>query len=296
MMQVPCAMCGSTRNRVMYRAQRVPDDPARLFSAAGGVRGMQTVVRCLDCGLIYVNPRPDAATVMRGYAEAAGDDYLGGGPGREKTFLRGLAHLEKRAGRRGRILDVGCADGAFVKVARDAGWNAAGVEPCARLAEHGRRMRGVVIATSDLAGAAFADESFDAVTLWDVLEHAVAPTALLRECRRVLRRGGLILVGYPDIGSLQARLAGRFWWFLLSNHLYYFTRGTIAACLHVTGFSGCEFRMHWQWLPLAHLVRISRIYLGRPAEIIADAAARTRIGRMLVPYYAAQTVVTARRE
>ena len=295
MRNVPCNLCGSERCRVLYRPTRRLVDQSGIFSASGGVRGTQTIVRCLECGLVYVNPRVDDATLMSEYSGAA-DDYQSGGAGREKTFRRGLGFFESRAGNRGRLLDVGCADGIFVKLAKEAGWNARGIEPCRYLAERGRREFSIDVRVGDLADVRDAEGSFDAITLWDVLEHLHDPMAGLHICNRLLKKGGHILISYPDFGSLLARAAGRYWWFLLSVHLYYFTRTTLAAYLARTGFRDLEFAMHWQSLPLGHLLNISRIYVGRFGELLARGASRAGIGDLLIPYYAAQTDLIARKE
>jgi SAM-dependent methyltransferase len=295
MRNVPCNLCGSERYKVLYRPTRQGVTPSGIFSASGGVRGTQTIVRCLECGLVYVNPRVDDATLMSEYSGAA-DDYPSGGAGREKTFRLGLGLLESRARDRGRLLDVGCADGIFVKLAKEAGWDARGVEPCRYLAERGRREFSIDVRIGDLAGVRETECSFDAITLWDVLEHFPDPMAGLHICNRLLKKGGYILISYPDFGSLLARAAGRYWWFLLSVHLYYFTRETLAAYCARAGFRDPEFSMHWQALPLEHLLNISRIYVGRFGELLARGASRVGIGRVLVPYYAAQTDMIARKE
>ena len=67
--------------------------------------------------------------------------------------------------------------------------------------------------------------------MFDVLEHVEDPKATVRTVREALKDDGLFVLSYPDWGSIFARLLKRRWWFLLSVHLYYFTRQTIRRLL-----------------------------------------------------------------
>jgi hypothetical protein len=103
----------------------------------------------------------------------------------------------------------------------------------------------------------------------------------------------MLVINYPDFGCPLARLAGRRWWFLLSNHLYYFTRASIRRYLEASGFTVKVFSMHWQTLPLGHLAGIFRIYSPGVANAAVKAFEVLRLSRVPVPYYASQTNVIA---
>lgn len=290
---VPCNLCGSTQYRVIITPTVTEVDPATVMSAAGGIRGTQQIVRCTSCGLVYVNPRLRSEAVVAAYQTATDELYVQGGAGRAQTFARCARLLERWRRPPGRLLDVGCAAGFFVKAAAERGWDACGVEPCAWLAAWGRQHITPQLHATTLAGAQFPDASFDVLTMWDVLEHVPDPMSELRECARVLKPGGLLVINFPDFSSVSARLTGRHWWFLLSNHLYYFSRRVMRAYLTQAGFSVQAFRVHWQVLPLGHLANIFHIYSPGIARMGTRVLSALRLANLPFPYCAGQTNVVA---
>jgi SAM-dependent methyltransferase len=95
-----------------------------------------------------------------------------------------------------------------------------------------------VHASSNLDDAPFAGETFDVVTMWDVLEHVPRPRAALAQIRRWLKPEGWLLLRTPNAGSLQARFWGRFWaGFDAPRHLVAFDPDTLTAILQAQGFS-----------------------------------------------------------
>ena len=290
---VPCNLCGSTSYRVLITPRVTEVDPATVMSASGGIRGTQRIVRCTECGLVYVNPRLRSAAVVEAYQQAQDELYVQGAAGRVQTFARCARQLERWRRPPGRLLDVGCAAGFFVKAACERGWDACGVEPCAWLAAWGRQHVTPHLHAATLSQARFPDASFDVVTMWDVLEHVPDPLSELRECARVLKPGGLLLVNFPDFSSLSARLTGHHWWFLLSNHLYYFTRRTMRRYLEQTGFGVRAFRVHWQVLPLGHLAGIFHIYSPGLARLGTRMLNALHMANLPVAYCAGQTNVIA---
>ncbi len=143
---------------------------------------------------------------------------------------RRLALLARGAQPPGPLLDVGAGRGRFVAHARAAGWDARGLEPSGRWsAPH--------VEAVALEQAAVGPGSLGAVTLWHVLEHVEDPGAALERLRGWLRPGGALLVGVPDLDSLQARLAGPHWYHLdLPRHRTHFTARGLAMLLARGGY------------------------------------------------------------
>jgi SAM-dependent methyltransferase len=141
-------------------------------------------------------------------------------------------------GHRGKLLDVGCGNGSFLAMMQDAGWEVTGVDPDKVAATLARKRFGISILNGSLEDAGFAEESFDAVTLSHVIEHVYDPVALLRECRRVLRPGGKIVVTTPNLASQGHRAFGSSWVPLdPPRHLHLFTSATLGACCERAGLS-----------------------------------------------------------
>ena len=206
------------------------------------------LLRCLECShlwapgasagdanydALYYNSAAHPNEDQTGYS-----DYLANLDRRVKGFRSRVDQIEMLMGRRGRLLDYGCAVGACVKAARDAGWDAVGYERSTWAAEYGRKMLGVDIvigATSD--ETIFPRQSFDVVTLWDVIEHVDRPREVLAFAARVLKPGGLIAMNTVNASSLGARMAGARWRHLAPPyHLQYFTRASLRRLIADAGF------------------------------------------------------------
>ena len=290
---IPCNLCGSQGYRVIIEPKITGFDPLEVLTASKGIRGTQRIVRCSACGLVYVNPRINEKMVSHIYRDAVDEVYVQGEAGRCHTFRQCVKKLNKVRQPPGRLLDIGCAAGFFVREAREQGWDAAGIEPSRWLVSWGRKNLGEKLYQGTLRQGSFQDHQFDVLTMWDVLEHVPDPMAELQECSRILRPGGILVINYPDFGSFLARLAGSRWWFLLSNHLYYFTPITMRKYLEKAGFRVERSAMHWQTLPLGYLAKISGIYSPGLSRFAQKAFTTLRMENIPVPYYAAQTNVTA---
>lgn len=290
LIHVNCPLCGADGGRVLYEPWNTKVDPREVLSASGGVRGTQRIVKCPECRLIYVNPRPSPKEVIESYSAAKDEVYVGAAAGRGSTFRRCVQIVEKYSSP-GKLLDVGAAGGFFVKAAREAGWDATGVEPCRWLVDYALQRLGVNLLPTTLTEARFSENTFDVVTLWDVLEHVPDPLGELREVFRILRPGGLLMVNFPDAGTWQANLAGKYWWFFLSVHLTYFTQGTIQAMMKKAGFADFAMRPHFQSLELGHLMKMVGLYSESISRIGMKMCQTLKMQNWPIRYYASQTNV-----
>jgi 2-polyprenyl-3-methyl-5-hydroxy-6-metoxy-1,4-benzoquinol methylase len=176
---------------------------------------------------------PDPAHLLAAYGAVEDPLYLAERDNRYRTFRRVVRRLGAPAGRR--LLDVGAYCGFFVDVAREAGFEAEGVELSQWAAAHARSL-GLDVRTETLAQRLTAGRRYDVVTMWDVVEHFADPRRELRDAFELLRPGGRIHLSTIDTGSLVARLLGARWPWLMDMHLVYFDRATLSALLEETGF------------------------------------------------------------
>ena len=299
---VPCNLCGSTEYRVLQPARydigtlQNQADLTRTFSSSSDERLNHQLVACARCGLQFVNPRLRADAVLEGYAAGSDEQFVSQARGRELTFGKCLDSIEavwKKSP--GQLLDIGAGGGSFSFVASKRGWQAEGCEPNRWLCTWALEHYGLPIRPGTVFEQDYPADSYDVVTLWDVLEHTPDPKTEIAETHRLLRTGGLLVINYPDIGSWIARLMGRSWVFLLDVHLYYFTRATIRTLLEGAGFEVIRIRPHVQRLGLGYILHRATPYAGPLARIAHRLVTRLGVGDRQAPYWIGQTVVIARK-
>jgi 2-polyprenyl-3-methyl-5-hydroxy-6-metoxy-1,4-benzoquinol methylase len=194
------------------------------------------------------------------------------------------------------LLDVGAAAGYFVKVAQDDGWMAQGVEPSRWMAKYAKEKLDVKVQPGVIQDHKFKSESFDAITYWDVLEHVPNPLSDLKKTNKLLRKGGTLIVNYPDFDSLPAKIFKRKWWFILSIHLWYFTPQTITKLLNKAGFKVIKIQPHYQALELGYLTYRLKAYTELGYKILLLVFRVLGLLKFNLPYYAGQTMVIARKK
>lgn len=232
---VECNGCGSDR----YETYLVRQDLS-LF-----IPGDFRLVRCLDCGLIYLNPRPNEQAISAFYA----GDYDQYTPAVERERRR-VVRIARRYGLRkrirailryvpsGRLLDVGCATGDFLaELQRWPGWDGYGLEPDLHACTYAVEQLGLPVEQGTLATTTYPAGFFDVATLWNVFEHVHDPSGALQALHRLLKPGGLLVISTPRVDSLGARLFGQYWiGYELPRHLYVFSHGTLSDLLCRGGF------------------------------------------------------------
>lgn len=200
------------------------------------------VAECASCGIAVTLPRPGDAEIAGYYPP----EYYGKPGARrfpaavealQRALFAGRARaVERLAGGRGRVLDVGCGPGLLLQAFRRRGWTVAGTELTESSAAHARAVLGIPVHVGPVESWPWPERHFDAVTLWHVLEHWPDPRVVLRAARRLLRPGGVLAVGVPNFGSVEARAARAAWFHLdVPRHLAHFTPASLGCALAGTG-------------------------------------------------------------
>jgi SAM-dependent methyltransferase len=229
-----CQVCGSDERDLKFR-----DGP---FS----------IVTCRACGLVYVTPRLSGQALLdvydesywlsqnpkqRGYADYKSESalYL-------KTYEKRMKLVSRFLPPNARVLDVGCAAGYFLRVCQERGHDVHGVELSQAIAIEAQKALGaerIHIGTLDDAAAAmdYRPESFDLVTLWDVIEHVPDPQSVLSKIHELIAPNGRLLLETQNVASRWARLLGSRWHhYKHDEHLYHFSPRTITRLLTDCGF------------------------------------------------------------
>lgn len=159
---------------------------------------------------------------------------------RSKSFLDQITKLLGKSPEQIHLLDVGCSSGAFLNTAVKLGFCAEGVEPAPKAAATAQAA-GLKVHQGLLQEAGYADGQFDAITLFEVIEHLQQPLELFRECQRILRPGGILLIGTGNAASWSMAVMGARWEYLdivrHGGHVSFFNPGSIAALAQRSGFS-----------------------------------------------------------
>jgi len=295
---IKCNYCNSDSYSTVYKAkyekEKVSDLKEKFKSSSDEIL-IDQVVKCNNCGLIYINPRLKQNLIVQGYSEGSDENFVSQAKGRELTFEKSLRLIEKYS-KKGKILDIGTAGGSFLQVAKKNGWKVYGIEPNKWLCNWSKKHYGLDVKPGTLSDYKFEDAYFDVVTLWDVLEHVSDPKNLLKEINRILKKDGLLVINYPDIESLIAKFMGRKWVFFLSVHLFYFTPKTIKKMLKLTGFETLLIKKHYQKLALGYLMFRIHVYSKLLHKIGSKVVKLTNIKNLQIPYWLGQTLILSRKK
>ena len=297
--EVPCPLCGAREGRPL----------AREYVSVG-------IKECARCSLIYTSPRiREPEKVYWGdadkYMTEARLVFSGkAAHHRDPNYIEELELLERHAPRRGRFLDVGCNMGMLLRLARQRGWTAVGVEPSPPLHRIATEQFGLDVHNCFLDEMPASEhESFDVVALSDVFEHITEPREFLESAKRLMKPSGLLYVKVPNArwNLLKQRLARRLGrvpphgiWDSY-EHVVHYTDDTLSAMLRAAGleprlvtfarpiqvpvwhlYVGQYYQYPSPWVldPKRHVGRAAAHALGR-----AESALTRRVG------YCAQNVV-----
>lgn len=219
---VACPVCGSASSKPVF------DCSSFWFTA------------CSRCGLVFQNPRPSAAQLLKRYD----DEYFRYEKTEEKQFLdlmnRGLEDIsffQLSAKRKNEgLLDIGCATGALLNSLQKKGYAVTGLEICEPAAEFGRSTRGLDIRTNTLEAERFPDERFAFVHSSHVIEHLTDPAGFAAEVARILKPGGYAVITTPNIDGAQARWYKARWRSCIADHVVLFSKRTLSRLFRQNGF------------------------------------------------------------
>ncbi len=251
------------------------------------------IVRCRACGLVYVNPRPAPEDLGSLYTE-----YHARGGETEATWNRLMSRIFRQSADilcssrngacPGRILDVGCGYGSFVALMRERGWDADGVDPSPTVVNAAVR-KGRPVHLGTLAGMQTPEGTYDAVTMFYVLEHLPDPMGALKRVFDLLAPGGILLLRVPHTTPIVRFLAPLGLGEALYDppfHLYDFSPVVLREMLRRTGFADIRTFPGAPTVPSRLGVRIATALFG---TLAAGVHALTR-GMVLLPGVSKSTI------
>ena len=239
-----CDNCGSGSARTVYLAAKKPDDGYRPYAISDDrPKKPDEIVKCLDCGLVFVPGHRIDNSLFKDYEDSVDEGYIK----EEKGRRRSANILLDRIGVfsvKGRMLEIGCANGFFLDEARKRGWDVVGIEPSRWARAYAEQKIGIRVLSATLDGLDFEKERFDVIVMLDVIEHMESPRKVLTMINRALKKDGLLVVTTPDVESVLGKVLRARWWGINRYHLFYFSRPTLENLFNRTGFEPVSYRSH----------------------------------------------------
>lgn len=200
----------------------------RLFEVKG-----EPFVRCDGCGLMLINPRPVYEQVMDTYDAGYSRGYAQKLEKKLRRVRRWVAAVKCRYETGGRWLDVGCSIGAVVVAAKEAGYEAYGIDVEPWGLNYAREQLGLRHLDQGLLEEKdYPMAYFDVISLYEVIEHVPDLNGLVAELARILRPGGVLDIRTPDMGHWRVPTPIETWDAIKpSEHLYYFNASTLGRLL-----------------------------------------------------------------
>lgn len=235
---VKCELCSSNNGILLFKAQDYRYGHPEMFN----------IVKCNNCGLIYMNPRPTVESILELYeGDYTPNDKPEIMPKIErvkwKRTLKKIWHkingqyvdeIIKKA--KGRVLDIGCGNGYLLLLLRQKDCEVFGVEVNPNSVKICESF-GLEVFCGTIEESKFPNDFFDIIILSQVLEHLFSLKVSLREAFKILKPGGKVLIYCPNANSYIRKLFGKYWhgWHL-PFHFYAFTKDTIEKFATETGF------------------------------------------------------------
>lgn len=211
--------------------------------------------QCRRCGLRFTQDVPDAASIGAYYRS---ENYISHSNTNQGLVNR-LYHLVRKQTlsdkyrliasaarmRQGKLLDIGAGAGAFVAYMQQQGWEVTGLEPDETARERARADHRVQLLDTDHLFA-LPPDSFDAITLWHVMEHVHALHPYVEQLKTLVRRGGRIFIAVPNYTSFDARIYKEDWAaYDVPRHLYHFSPDAMESLLERHGLQLQFSRPMW---------------------------------------------------
>ncbi|MBU1077481.1 MAG: class I SAM-dependent methyltransferase [Spirochaetes bacterium] len=213
-----CDLCGSGNYKNLYS---VPDLRFKNF------KHEYSVVQCINCGHRYLSPRPSKDSMHLIYHDNYYKNRNEVDLKQKNRFILQADYLPKIAN--GKILDIGCAGGGFLKFLKNKGWKCYGVD----FIKTKYKEKGINIKYGYLPERSFPKLFFNVITAWGVMEHVHEPSVYFEIINKILDNKGLFIFLIPNGDSLWSR-----WAFKedIPRHIHFFRPKIIKEYARQYGF------------------------------------------------------------
>lgn len=229
-----CPICKSSDTYQWYKANANVKNLSFTYEFSPQAKKTFRVVRCNTCSHVFCDPLPK--DMYKYYEDVVDEKYLTQRDDRLATAKKIIGVISKYK-KNGKILDIGCATGDFLEVAKKAGFETYGLE-LSKWSVKIARNKGLNIYRESIKTHAKKNKSkYDIVTLWGVIEHFERPKEELEYINTLLKPNGIVVLWTGDVDSITSYIMGRNWWYWLGQHIQYFTRRSLKRLGKETGFT-----------------------------------------------------------
>lgn len=223
------------------------------------------VVRCRNCSHVFCSPLPK--NIYKNYEDVVDKEYLHHSQTR-KLSSQSVLSIIKRYFFSGKLLDIGCATGDFLEVARDFGYSVEGLE-LSRWSSEITKSKGIKVYKELLTSFSRRNTSkYDIITMWGVIEHFQSPLQEMLYINRLLKPGGILAIWTGNVNGAMSRILGRRWWYWQGQHIQYFTNSSLNLLTSLTGFEH---------------VATKRYPIAATYEQVANSLSRYKFQKYLIP-------------
>jgi len=230
---VSCNFCGADDYKVKY------------------IKDGYNIVQCNKCDLVYVNPRLTQEAINQLYDE---NYFLGEGFDKSVQYQKEFEELSNKTDlsdwdtstikellntntHSPKLLDIGCGMGLFLWKAKQAGFDVEGIELSPFAADF-VRSKGINVRDKSIYQEPLPENSYDAISMKEVIEHLPDPKIALKEIHKSLKPGGVLFMTTGNYDCPERKLRGKDWfYFMPEGHLYIFSNRTMTNYLNQIGFS-----------------------------------------------------------
>jgi 2-polyprenyl-3-methyl-5-hydroxy-6-metoxy-1,4-benzoquinol methylase len=210
---------------------------------------------CKSCTLRFTQNIPDADAVGAYYQSENYISHSDTSEGfinklyhtvRSRTLLQKRKLVEKMTGKSaGKILDIGCGTGAFLRTMQEAGWQVTGLEPDATARQKAKELYQLDVESAENLFSLPA-ETFDAITMWHVLEHVHLLHDYISQATKLLKPGGKLFIAVPNYTSDDEKVYKQYWAaYDVPRHLYHFSPQAMQKLLELHGININSMKPMW---------------------------------------------------
>lgn len=206
------------------------------------LEGQFSLKKCQKCDLVFINPLPSINRLKNYYNKEYGVPLYQ----QKKVINKGnkvLEMLNNKGIKKGKLFELGASHGFFLNQAKKKGYQVSGVELSTTAVKNAKKKFNIEIENETFESSKIINHrnEFDAVVMFDLLEHLTNPNEVLQGLYNIMKKNGLIALTVPNIDSYEYKIYGKYWeWLSPPAHLFYYSPKTITKILKKSGFKEIE--------------------------------------------------------